>query len=173
MDIDARRLGEIEEQIQAISRQRKEQQESIGKREALIRQEAVLKFQLSSIENSKTSDSGQQIKQLELKAMILEYALQGLEKQRSLTNKEIINKLEELILKEIHAFGLSSIDKVEINDKYDLVFTQNQVQESFNDLNEGEKLRVKLAFYLRLIQLDVEHNLGRHPRFLIFDSPGK
>ena len=52
------------------------------------------------------------------------------------------------------------------------MFTQNEVTESFSDLAEGEKLRVKLAFYLSLIQLDIEHQLGRHPRFLIFDSPG-
>ncbi len=84
----------------------------------------------------------------------------------------MISKLENLILKEIHAFGIHSITTLQINNKYDLVFTQNGELEGFNDLTEGEKLRVKLAFYLSLIQLDIEHNLGRHPRFLIFDSPG-
>ena len=39
-------------------------------------------------------------------------------------------------------------------------------------MTEGEKLRAKLAFYLSIIQLDIEHKLGRHPRFLIFDSLG-
>jgi hypothetical protein len=61
---------------------------------------------------------------------------------------------------------------VRIDEKYDLVLVQHDKEEKFEDLVEGEKLRVKLAFYLSIIQLDIDHQLGRHPRFLIFDAPG-
>ncbi|WDO12384.1 hypothetical protein MH928_13755 [Flavobacterium sp. WW92] len=107
-----------------------------------------------------------------MKKSILDYALSALEKKRIALNKDILGKLEHLILNEVNVFGLKSITQIEINDRYELIFTQNGVPISFNDLNEGEKLRVKIAFYLSLIQLDIEHSLGRHPRFLIFDSPG-
>ncbi|MCI5139096.1 MAG: hypothetical protein D3922_11925, partial [Candidatus Electrothrix sp. AR1] len=43
----------------------------------------------------------------------------------------------------------------------------------FDDVTEGEQLRAKIAFYLSLIQLDIEFDFGRHTRFLIIDSPGK
>jgi hypothetical protein len=171
-ETDTLRLAEIEKRIEAINRQRRAQQELFAKHEDLIKEEAILNFQINAMESDAASDNNAAIDSGELKVRILDYALQALERKRGQVNKDLINKLEQLILSEVHAFGLSSIDKIQINEKYDLIFTQNQVQESFNDLNEGEKLRVKLAFYLSLIQLDIEHKLGRHPRFLIFDSPG-
>ena len=63
-----------------------------------------------------------------------------MERKRIELNKDTLNKLEQLTLNEIHAFGLSNINKIEINDKYDLIFTQNEVAENFSDLSEGEKL---------------------------------
>jgi hypothetical protein len=43
----------------------------------------------------------------------------------------------------------------------------------FDNIAEGEKLRVKISLYLSLIQLDVKYNFGKHTRFLIIDSPSK
>ena len=171
-DSENKRLKEIEIQVETINNERNKRKGLIETKDELIKEEAVLKFQLDEIEKEKTSDSVGELKTRNLKKEILEYALQALERKRIKLNQDILNKLQMLILNEVHAFGLSSIVQIEINDKYDLIFTQNQVNETFNDLNEGEKLRVKLAFYLSLIQLDIEHNMGRHPRFLIFDSPG-
>ena len=79
---------------------------------------------------------------------------------------------QNLILAQIQKFGTTSITGVRIDKKYDFVLIQHDKEEKFEDLVEGEKLRVKLAFYLSSIQLDIDHQLGRHPRFLIFDAPG-
>jgi hypothetical protein len=38
--------------------------------------------------------------------------------------------------------------------------------------NEGERLRVKLAFFLAMMRLSREKGGGRHPGFLIIDQPG-
>lgn len=38
--------------------------------------------------------------------------------------------------------------------------------------NEGERLRVKLAFFLAIMRLSREEGGGRHPGFLIIDQPG-
>jgi len=169
---DMNRLKEIENQIETITNERDKQRHLLNKREDLIKEEAVLKFQLGEIAKERVTNNGLTLEKYFLKKEVLNFALKSLERKRISLNKEIISKLEELILKEIQAFGLSSINKIEINDKFDLIFTQNQVNVNFSELTEGEKLRAKLAFYLSLIQLDIEHNLGRHPRFLIFDAPG-
>ena len=171
-DSDIKRLKEIEKQIDAINEKRKKQQTLIAKEQSLIKKEAVLKFQLNEINKKKNSDSSQQLSRLSLHKKIIEYALQSLHKKRIKLNEDILEKLENLILNEVQSFGLSNIEKIRINDKYEIVFTQNDVEQGFNELTEGEKLRAKLAFYLSIIQLDIEHKLGRHPRFLIFDSPG-
>lgn len=52
-------------------------------------------------------------------------------------------------------------------------YTQHGETKKFDDFVEGEQLRLKIAFYLSLIQLDVNENYGRHTRFLIIDSPTK
>jgi hypothetical protein len=172
IEMDNKRLSEIEDEIALIAREREKHKDKVEKKEELIKEQAVLNFQLEEIKRNQSTIVSDELDSLNLKKTILEFALSALEKKRSLLNKDILGKLEALILKEVNAFGLKSITKVIISEKYELIYTQNDVQIGFNDLSEGEKLRAKLAFYLSLIQLDIEHSLGRHPRFLIFDSPG-
>jgi hypothetical protein len=169
---DNKRLKEIEDEIALIGKEREKYKNPLEKKEQLIKEQAVLNFQLEEIKLNENTSVSVEIKGLNLKKSVLDYALYALEKKRIILNKDILSKLEALIVKEVNAFGLKSISAVSINDKYELIFTQNDVPIGFNDLSEGEKLRAKLAFYLSLIQLDIEHSLGRHPRFLIFDSPG-
>ena len=168
------RLKEIEGELEIINASRKELSSLLDNREELIKEQAVINFQLSEIEkeNENSISHSPEYIRLNLKKEILDFSIKALEEKRISLNKNILNKLEQLILNEVHAFGLSSIASIKIDDKYNLTFMQHEVAVIFNDLSEGEKLRVKLAFYLSLIQLDIEHNLGRHPRFLIFDSPG-
>lgn len=172
IETDSRRLSEIETEIESIGKQRSKFTDLLNKKDNFIKEEAVLLFQLNEIAKQESQIGSNEMANLNLKRDVLEYALKGLEKKRVQLNKDILSKLQELIINEVHAFGLLSIDNIEISDKYELIFVQHGISVSFTDLTEGEKLRVKLAFYLSLIQLDIEHNLGRHPRFLIFDSPG-
>lgn len=169
---DEGRLRTLESQIEKINQDRKNQQTLFAKKDRLVREKAVLEFQLEQINRLKISDSTEKLTDLKLKKEILSYSLLALSKRRIELNSSILEILEDLILSEVNAFGLTSITKVKIDDKFNLIFTQNGVTVDFRDLEPGEKLRVKLGFYLSLIQLDIEHNLGRHPRFLIFDSPG-
>jgi hypothetical protein len=172
IDSDNKRLREIENEIALINKERENYKNPIEKKDQLMKEEAVLNFQLEGIKKVELNAVSEELVILNLKKTILDYALSALERKRIILNKDILGKLEQLILNEVNAFGLKSITQIEISDRYELIFTQNDVPISFNDLTEGEKLRVKLAFYLSLIQLDIEHSLGRHPRFLIFDSPG-
>ena len=172
IDSDNKKLNEIEEQIEAINQERTKQRDLIEKREKLMQEEAVLRFQLDEIEKEKSGRSDQELSKLQLTKDILEYSLLSLNKKRIKLNEEILKKLQDLILKEVNSFGLISITDVKIDESFNLELTQNGVVVGFGELEPGEKLRIKLAFYLSLIQLDIEHSLGRHPRFLIFDSPG-
>lgn len=172
IDSDNKRLREIENEIALINKERENYKNPIEKKDQLMKEEAVLNFQLEEIKKVELNAVSEELVILNLKKTILDYALSALERKRIILNKDILGKLEQLILNEVNAFGLKSITQIEISDRYELIFTQNDVPIGFNDLTEGEKLRVKLAFYLSLIQLDIEHSLGRHPRFLIFDSPG-
>ena len=77
------------------------------------------------------------------------------------------------MLKEVQSFGIISITAIRVTEKFDVKYTQGGEEISFEKISEGEQLRAKLAFYLSLIQLDIEDNMGKHTRFLMIDSPGK
>ena len=111
---------------------------------------------------------------IQIKIDILNYAVELLENKRFSESKNIYDRFNELMLNQLSEFGLNSIDEVILDKSLNIKFVQNKELVSFfYDLNEGEKLRVKIAFFLSLIQLDIEYKVGRHPRFLIIDSPGK
>jgi len=171
-ETDTKKLLELEQSIEAIQTERFKLAEELRQRDRLIAEQAILKFRLSKISDPQIGEQKQKLADWEIKDEILGIALSALKRKRIDLNKDILSKLEILMINEIHAFGLTSIARIKIGTKYNLAFVQNDVVVSFKELTEGEKLRVKLAFYLSLIQLDIEHNLGRHPRFLIFDSPG-
>lgn len=120
-----------------------------------------------------TSSSDNRKVKTQLKIDALNYAIELLENQRLSESKNIYDRFNELMLNQLSEFGLNSIDKIILDKSLNIKFIQNQETVTFNELNEGEKLRVKIAFFLSLIQLDIEYKVGRHPRFLIIDSPGK
>ncbi len=136
----------------------------------LISEKAVIEFQLQQMVKVINNESENN---LNITIDLLKYSIAILKTQRYELGTRILQHLSELMLSEINAFGLSSITKVNISESFDISYMQNGDFVSFDKIAEGEQLRVKIAFYLSLIQLDIEHNFGRHTRLLIIDSPSK
>jgi hypothetical protein len=138
--------------------------------ENLISEKAVAEFQLnqSSIEITSV-DNDSLASQIE----ILGFAINFLEKERYNLDGNILNELSNLMLEELHLLGLTTITAIQISEKFDISYKQDGNFVRFNQIAEGEQLRVKISLYLSLIQLDVKHNFGKHTRFLIIDSPSK
>lgn len=105
--------------------------------------------------------------------IIYEFATEYFNKLRLEESKIILDSLCRIIKQRVNSFGLDNVSDVIINNNFDIIFIQNGIENKFSDLNEGEQLRAKLAFVLSLIVLDIKYNVGRHPRLLIIDSPGK
>ncbi|WP_068773775.1 hypothetical protein [Paenibacillus sp. FJAT-26967] len=137
----------------------------------LIAERAVLLYK----RDSASDNSNEQIivEKMEEELKILNSAIDFLDQKRYEKSKNILDTLASMMLAEIHEFGLESITDIEIDNKFNVTYIQNDVSMKFDDIAEGEQLRVKLAFYLGLMQLDIEKNFGRHTRFLIIDSPNK
>lgn len=159
-------LDEINSSIEKIQNEYDDNQEK-----ELIAQQAVLIFRLAEKEkdNSKLSD----VEKLKATIEMLNAAVIDIDNLRFEKSKTIMADLKRSMLKEIHDFGLTSITDIIIDKKFNITYVQNNVIVKFSEIAEGEQLRVKLAFYLSLIQLDIEKNHGRHTRFLIVDSPNK
>jgi hypothetical protein len=86
---------------------------------------------------------------------------------------KVLKDLSDLMLEELNLLGLGSITEINISEDFNISYKQDDDFVTFDRIAEGEQLRVKIAFYLSLIQLDVKYNFGKHTRFLIIDSPSK
>jgi hypothetical protein len=163
-----RKLKEVETKINSY----KERIRPINtEREELSREKTVIEYKLSEIANGK-QDLIEEV-DYESQIELLKNAIAKLNWYRYDLSKNVLKRLKDLMLIEIHSFGLTSITDIKISEFLDIKYRQDGEYISFEDIAEGEQLRAKIAFYLSLIQLDVEYNFGRHTRLLIIDSPGK
>lgn len=143
---------------------------SDDKKNELIEERAILRYKIDNLfQDNKNDDNLKGEAELEVLSKTIEF----LEIMRYEKSKNIINELKTIMLNEIHQFGLLSITDVNIDSKFNISYIQNGVPIKFDSISEGEQLRVKLAFYLSIIQMDIEKNIGRHTRFLVIDSPNK
>lgn len=153
----------------AISEERQKLIPRDSEKNELIEKKAVLNFRIKQLDELPKKTGDQKIEQ---KIQLLAIAIDELNKIRFAEGQSILKKLSDLMTDEVKALGLR-ISEITINDRFDIKYKQDGDYLSFSEIAEGEQLRAKLAFYLSLIQLDIEHNYGRHSRFLIIDSPGK
>lgn len=162
-------LREMEDQI---NRTRESEKTLVADqtRIELISQKAVLDYRLKQLGGSSTTPTNDLLK---TEIALLKDAINQLSEERYRMGRKILKRLSDLMLAEIHEFGLNSITDIHITDNFDILYKQDGDDISFGEIAEGEQLRAKLAFYLSLIQLEIEQNVGRHTRLLMIDSPAK
>lgn len=168
LDIVKQNIQSIESQINEIQRnvQPPITDEHII---TLIKEIGKLEGQLASFD----SDKEEQVINYSSQIKVLEYAINELKSQRYGAGCGLISKLERIMISEVQRFGLRNITEISIPESMEIRYKQFGETKKFEDFVEGEQLRLKIAFYLSLIQLDVSENFGRHTRFLIIDSPTK
>lgn len=141
------------------------------KNEKFIKEKAIIEYKIAEID--KSFKKPEAIINFDKQIELLEVAISKLSSMRYKFGESILKRLSEIMLSEINEFGLKSITEIKISEKFEIQYKQDGDFITFNNIAEGEQLRAKIAFYLSLIQLDIEKNFGRHTRFLIIDSPGK
>ncbi len=139
-------------------------------KDKLISEKAVINYKLGNLKGNIIDEKSNNIDE---KIKFLTQAIEELSKERLMVGNSVIERLSKLMKEEINALGLVSITDVVITDNFDIKYKQNDDFITFDNITEGEQLRTKIAFYLSLIQLDIEFNFGRHTRLLIIDSPTK
>lgn len=120
----------------------------------------------------KLKDS-KEAKKIETEIKIISFALERLKEEREERGKNIIELFERTLLAQLQRFGLKHYTDAKINRAFNLTFEKHGQRVSFENISPGEQVRVKLAFYLSIIKLDITHRYGRHPRFIILDTPAK
>lgn len=112
-----------------------------------------------------------QLAEMGLKVNLLEIARTELLMMQAERSRTVLHQLEGLYLKHLQAFGLLHYKKVGIDGDFRIHFTKHERDFKFDKLSPGEQLRVKLGLYIALIDMDVQFQNGRHPRFIMLDSP--
>lgn len=141
------------------------------KEKTLIAEQAVLLYKTNNSDQENADNVN--LEKLNEQLRILNEVIKFLDSERYEKSKNILDTLTKIMLSEIHEFGLESITDIKIDNKFNIIYIQNGIPMKFDDIAEGEQLRAKLAFYLSIIQMDIEKNFGRHTRLLIIDSPNK
>lgn len=142
--------------------------------EAYIKQIGIFEDRISRTKSNQNNQFlNSQTYQLEIN--LLEKAELELKDIRYAIGNAIILKFRTLMLNVMQYFGFAEIEEVSISKTLDISFRKNNIDDllPFANLVEGEQLRAKIALYMSLIYLDINEQIGRHPRMLIIDSPTK
>jgi len=69
------------------------------------------------------------------------------------------------------SFGADNLSGFALSGAATMALRENGVRQIYSGLTAGEKLRVKIATAIALIQRGYVEGIGRHPGFLVLDSP--
>ena len=146
--------GELEGYKNSDKKYQAERESLFIKKGALLQETKQLNQQLK-----KTAEN-EKIPNLETEIKVLTYAIKSLKNSRREQSKIILELFENTLLAQLHTFGLTHYSEAKINDSFMLQFVKNGETCYFSKTEPGEKVRIKLAFYLSIIQLDLDDNYG-------------
>lgn len=86
--------------------------------------------------------------------------------------QNVYNALSQLVVQLATDFGLPDLERVIIDEKRYVRLVQGGITIGHNDLARSERVKFKVAFHLALMLIQVRAGLGKHPGFLIIDTPG-
>ena len=69
------------------------------------------------------------------------------------------------------AFGMENLSEASLKGNAALSLVKGGVPTSYSKVTEGEKLRLKVAAVLAMIEIAEARGIGRHPGLLMIDSP--
>jgi hypothetical protein len=138
---------------------------------SLILQQGKFEGKLEDLRERQKPIENQKNKDLILEKDVLASLISILEVSAGNQNEMLLIKFKESIKLWAINFGIKNVDDVCINTLLEPEIAQGGEATSFKDLTDGEKLRLKIAFFIQLMLLS-KHTVGRHPKLLIIDSPG-
>jgi hypothetical protein len=142
------------------------------KRSELERQIGALGERIAAatafIERHRTSGDG-----ANLRAQVQERARAVLLGEAERMNQHVLSHLAKLTQEMASRIGTESITDLTCSPLGKVTLRKNGVKVTFSNVrNPGERLRVKLAFFLAMMRLGRIEHAGRHPGFLMIDQPG-
>lgn len=139
---------------------------------SLIERLGYLKGRIDHLEEMTEEKQHERIRRLEMRQDILYETLLQLQSSITRQYEVILDKLKEEVFALAKQFGVKNLEEVYFNPSFDMFVRQSNKSLRFEDMEAGERLRLKVAFHLALLDLRIAHGVGRHPTFLVIDAPG-
>lgn len=113
------------------------------------------------------------IEVMDNRARILEKVREAIKNEAARRNAIRMNRLSALTQELARQIGTESISDLSCTPLGKVQMRKHGELVSFTGIrNEGERLRIKLAFFTAMMRLGRDPGLGRHPGFLLIDQPG-
>lgn len=130
---------------------------------------AVLEGRLAEAESDIQTPAGGDSSQRDL--TILTAAVTETESRVKDLRETIFTDISVRLVAYARCFGMHSLSEATLKSNATLALTKGGVETSYSKVTEGEKLRLKVATILAIIEAAEKIGVGRHPGLLMIDSP--
>jgi len=102
---------------------------------------------------------------------VVDAAEQVLKKWVKSDQDPMLARISAAIERLTQSFGADNLSDFTLSGNANMALRENGVKQKYSGLTAGEKLRVKIATAIALIRHGYVEGIGRHPGFLVLDSP--
>lgn len=143
------------------------------------RQQALIDLARAEGVASALTPDGELVESARADAELLRSELRVLKAAQTITTKWVhddqaqrLTDLESSIVTLARSFGMANLTQVSLSGNTAMKVTKGGSTNAYGKTERGEKVRLKLATAIALIQQGRNEGVGRHPGLLIVDSPG-
>ncbi|MDY0748705.1 hypothetical protein SNE35_29675 [Paucibacter sp. R3-3] len=129
---------------------------------------AKLEGMLEAVSKMVQTDTGE-----ESDLAVLEAATDVAKDQVESEAEAVLERSGELICEMVQRLGMRDVERVVLKRNAGVEIHKGGSLSTFTRLSAGERLRVRIATVIALLQAAQQFGVGRHPGFLIIDSPAK
>lgn len=105
------------------------------------------------------------------KILVLDAALTLVKQWVKRDQDPMLAKVSAAITDIARRFGVSNLESVTLKGNANMDIVKGGARTTYSGLTNGEKLRIKLATAIALVQVGHNDHIGRHPGLLFIDSP--
>lgn len=166
-------LTKIQESVTAMQVEIDEKTSHLGsfsRQQHLLTSIAVLegRLQEAAFEPAAEND-GKEGSQDELR--ILNAIVTETENRVKTVREDLLKDVSDRLVEYAQRFGMHSLSEASLKSNATLMLVKGGSSTSYSRVTDGEKLRLKVATVLAMIEVAEKRSVGRHPGLLMIDSP--
>jgi hypothetical protein len=142
---------------------------SYGRQLALSHEIAVLE---GSLAEATRADSSSEVEHEPDAMKALNAIVAETETRVKAVRNDLFKDVSDRIVHYAQRFGMHTLTEASLKANASLSLVKGGTSTSYSKVTEGEKLRLKVATILAMLEIGEQKGVGRHPGLLMIDSPG-